>query len=190
MTKGRTVRIVNNGRGCGTTTPMRTSRDLYDMRDCTEITLHTVELGQRGLLYIVEQIKKIIIGQKNAWWILPLGGTCTGSPQILEDRGNVGNQATNVLTHEACQNENATLWLGSKGKENDGFTLDFGCPVKIMKVILTNGYRHGGRLVKDVFFIFYVHYQMAITFKTWTFLQNMMVKWGAKIMDWVPFQAI
>ena len=58
MTKGRTVRIVNNGRGCGTTTPMRTSRDLYDMRDCTEITLHTVELGQRGLLYIMMQIKK------------------------------------------------------------------------------------------------------------------------------------
>ena len=42
--EGRTVRIVNSGRGCGTTTPMRTSRDIYDMRDCTEITLHSVEL--------------------------------------------------------------------------------------------------------------------------------------------------
>ena len=83
--------------------------------------------------------------------MLPLGGTCTGSLQVLEDKGKVGAyQAKHVLTHEECQNENATVWLGNKDKENDGFTLDLGCPVNIMKVILTNGYKHGGRLVKNV----------------------------------------
>ena len=65
--------------------------------------------------------------------------SCIKSPEVLEDRENSQNRAVNVLTHEECQDEEGSIWLGRQETENVGFTLDLGCPVKIMKAILRNG---------------------------------------------------
>ena len=63
----------------------------------------------------------------------------------MEETGGPDFPAGNVLTYEECQDVDGAVWRGNQATENDGFTLDLGCPVHITKVILTNGFRMGIR---------------------------------------------
>ena len=62
--------------------------------------------------------------------------------RFLAPFDNVGD---GWLTYEECQDVDGAVWRGNQATENDGFTLDLGCPVHITKVILTNGFRMGIR---------------------------------------------